>query len=32
MGEAARRDAFERHGLDTMVESMERRLLELAGR
>jgi len=29
MGEAARRDVFERHGLDGMVERMERRLVEL---
>jgi glycosyltransferase involved in cell wall biosynthesis len=28
MGAAARRDVFERHGLDTMVERMERYLLE----
>ena len=32
MGDAARRDVFERHGLDAMVERMEKVLLELVGR
>jgi glycosyltransferase involved in cell wall biosynthesis len=32
MGDAARRDAFERHGLDAMVERMEQQLLKLADR
>jgi glycosyltransferase involved in cell wall biosynthesis len=32
MGEAARRDVFERHGLDLMVDRMETRLLELTSK
>jgi glycosyltransferase involved in cell wall biosynthesis len=32
MGEAARRDVFERHGLDAMVERMERQLWRLIAR
>jgi glycosyltransferase involved in cell wall biosynthesis len=32
MGRVARGDVFERHGLDTMVERMERQLLDLLGR
>ena len=32
MGDAAREDVFERHGLDTMVERMERQLYQWLGR